>query len=64
MARKEMPRLGDSPRFWVEDTRRARVRSAGLEHYRARRRRVTPWLLVGLLALLAALAWFYWMTLA
>ncbi len=63
MARKAMPRLGDSPRFYVENTRRARVRSDGLERYRPRRRRVTPWLVLALLGLLAALAWFYWMTL-
>ena len=63
MARKAMPRLGDSPRFYVENTQRARVRSGGLERYRTRRRRVAPWLVLGLLVLLAALAWFYWMTL-
>ncbi|HEU4385270.1 MAG TPA: hypothetical protein VFR85_17430 [Anaeromyxobacteraceae bacterium] len=63
MARREMPRLGDTPRFYVEDTRRARVKSAGLERYRAHRRRVAPWLAAALLILVAAIAWFYWMTL-
>lgn len=63
MARREMPRLGDSPRIYVENTRRARVHSPGLERYRARRRRATPWMVAALLALIAAIAWFYWMTL-
>lgn len=63
MARRQMPRLGDTPRLYVENTQRARVQSPGLERYRARRRRATPWLVAGLLALLLALAWFYWMTL-
>lgn len=63
MARREMPRLGDSPRFYVENTQRARVRTPGLEHYRAHRRRLAPWLVAGLLAVLGALAWFYWVTL-
>ena len=63
MARREMPRLGDTPRFYVENTRRTRVQSPGLERYRARKRRATPWLLAALAALLAAIAWFYWVTL-
>ncbi len=63
MARKGLPRLGDSPRFYLENTQRARVQSPGLEHYRPRRRRATPWLVVALLLLVAGLAWFYWMTL-
>ena len=63
MARREMPRLGDSPRFYVENTQRARVRRDGLEGYRTRRRRATPWLVLGLVVLLVALAWFYWVTL-
>ena len=63
MARRGMPRLGDSPRFYVENTQRARVRTSGLERFRARRRRVAPWLVASLLAVLAVLAWFYWMTL-
>ena len=63
MARREMPRLGDTPRFYQENTQRARVRSAGLEHYRARRRRAMPWLATALIVLLLALAWLYWLTL-
>ncbi len=62
MARKGLPRLGDSPRFYLENTQRARVQSAGLEHYRPRRR-FTSWLVLVLLLAVAALAWFYWMTL-
>ena len=62
MARKGLPRLGDSPRFYLENTQRARVQSAGLEHYRPRRR-ATSWLVLVLLLAVAALAWFYWMTL-
>ena len=64
MARRGMPRLGDTLRVYVENTQRARVRSPGLERYRARKRTATPWLVVALLAVLAAIAWFYWMTLA
>ncbi len=63
MARKGMPRLGDTLRVYVENTQRARVQSPGLERYRARKTRVTPWVVVALLALLSAIAWFYWMTL-
>ncbi len=63
MARKRLPRLGDSPRFYLENTQRARVKSPGLERYRPRRRRVTSWLVVALVLLVAGLAWFYWMTL-
>lgn len=63
MARKGLPRLGDSPRFYLKTTQRARVQSPGLERYRPRRRRVTSWLVVALVLLVAGLAWFYWMTL-
>ena len=63
MARKVLPQLGDSPRFYLENTQRTRVRSPGLERYRPRRRRTSLWLLVAAVALLAALAWFYWLTL-
>lgn len=63
MRRKGLPRIGDTPRLYVENTVRARVRSPELEHYRPRRRRATLWLAVAAVAILAALAWFYWVTL-
>jgi hypothetical protein len=63
MPRKGLPRLGDSPRFYLDDTRRARVRSRGLEHYRPRRRRAASWLVAALVLIAAGLVWFYWITL-
>ncbi len=38
MAKKGLPRLSESVRFYVEDTLRIRPRSPGIEHYPPRRR--------------------------
>ena len=35
-SRPRLPRLGESLRFYVEDTLRARLRSPGVERYRRR----------------------------
>ncbi len=63
MSRKGLPRLGDTPRFYIDDTRRARVQGRALEHYRPRRRRATSWVVAALILAAAGLAWFYWITL-
>ncbi len=60
MAKKGLPRLSDSIRFYVEDTLRIRPRSHGIEGWRPPRR--SPWgrLLVALLALAFLVGLFLW----
>ncbi len=53
MARQSFPKLGQSMRFYVENTIRTRLRSPGLERYRPEGNRRARWLLV-LFALAAA----------
>lgn len=63
MARKTYPKLGQSMRFYVENTLRARIRQPAVERYRpeAHRRRAR-WIGAVLLLVGAAVAaaWYAW----
>ena len=63
MARKLFPKLGQTTRFYVENTLRARIRQPAVERYRpeARRRRARWIGAVLLLAAAVAAAWYVWL---
>ncbi len=60
--RPRLPKLGESLRFYVEDTLRARVRSPGIEHYRLRRVRLGVRVVAALAAAAAIAAALWWLS--
>ncbi len=59
--RPRLPRLGDSLRFYVEDTLRARLRGPGIEHYPPRRRAGPGLRVAAALAAAAVVAALLWL---